>query len=203
MTSLDTSSAPSSFAVPSSRVTLNEDVLRVICQIIRCSKEDRTDKSNSYRDRLRNAALAFRAMKDPALDALWHTLPSLVPLFALHPCVALEDNEFVLRPTNVDDWDIFDRYAIRVRCLTTLERDPLNRQISPYVAEFLSRLRPYQALLPALKELHLPKINKDFDGRTRMPVISNNLHTLEFNAVHNKSFVTTLLCYLADTGPGK
>ncbi|PPQ66564.1 hypothetical protein CVT24_007129 [Panaeolus cyanescens] len=184
---------------------VNDDVLRLICLFIRTDdgKDERLGASNSinsYRDRLMKSAQAFRALKEPALDALWHTLPSFVPLFSLHPNVVLENGQYVINPTKKIHWGNFDQYALRVKCML-LDKVPPSPEISPYVAEFLTRLRPGQVLLPALKSLHLYRISEKFDGSTLLPVISGSLDTVEVNAVHNKTFVTTLLCYIGQFAP--
>jgi len=73
----------------------NGDVLSQIVSFLVPDLAGTRDSLKASRKELLNVALACSSFKDPALDALWRSLESLVPLVRLISGVALVDQKYV------------------------------------------------------------------------------------------------------------
>ncbi|KAG2129739.1 hypothetical protein DEU56DRAFT_816489 [Suillus clintonianus] len=74
------------------------------------------------RGSLPGLALTCRKFERPALDALWRNLPSLEPIIVsclpTHTWGSPPGERILLKPIDKKAWDIFDKYAPRVRSIT-------------------------------------------------------------------------------------
>lgn len=102
------------------------------------------------------ACLVCRRWNSAALDELWRSLPSLVPLFGvLGPLVDTEtgrdlDADYVL---TAQSWDLFKSYAARVRRLTYDDDDEYGAVISTGLIIQAIAVHP-GGILPNLRAVH-------------------------------------------------
>ncbi|KII83691.1 hypothetical protein PLICRDRAFT_32701 [Plicaturopsis crispa FD-325 SS-3] len=111
-------------------------------------------------------ARTCHALRDPALDALWHTLPSLAPLVRTLPADLWEEREaaedeygntnreiVLLRLVEESDWARFAVYAPRVRALNYCDNSRWGGR-----AVFLDAGTTAALYTSAPKHLHLPNL---------------------------------------------
>ncbi|KIO26781.1 hypothetical protein M407DRAFT_234238 [Tulasnella calospora MUT 4182] len=99
------------------------------------------------------AALVCRHWCNIALDELWRSLPSLLPLFKVLGPLVDEESGQDLHPDlviNAQSWDVFKSYATRVRCLT-YEDDDTDMAISTELIMRALVAHPHRGILPNLQ----------------------------------------------------
>ncbi|KAF9048701.1 hypothetical protein BJ165DRAFT_1402583 [Panaeolus papilionaceus] len=180
--------------LPSTQVGSIEDILSSICQnFIHDTFEIHDAQQRQNRTTLLRATQAFRMMLEPALNALWHTIPSIEPLIRLLDCVTLEGNEYRLSCSHVD-WTRFDHHARRVRSVHIPDRSiyaPVERERVPAsLIHFLDRTR--QPLIsPGVISLYIP--SGGCAHNAALPFISSSLKTLKIGTKHHLSFFLILM----------
>jgi len=161
------------------------EIARMICSHLRQMAqlhEMRTDDSSDFvqvRRTLAGLARTCRALKEPALDALWWDLDSLYPLLTCLPVEVqrwsdgsiVRDlfpvNELVLigdqhlnRPLALSDFTIFQGYAKRVRMLGYRQRNRfMNADLLRLITSFPCTLG--SAILPNLRLLSWPEDSEE------------------------------------------
>ncbi|KAF9041382.1 hypothetical protein BJ165DRAFT_1488635 [Panaeolus papilionaceus] len=63
----------------------NRDVLTAIFDFLQVTSDMKSEERSETRKALIAAAKSCNAFSEPALDVLWHTLPSMLPLLRLLP----------------------------------------------------------------------------------------------------------------------
>ncbi|KDQ50480.1 hypothetical protein JAAARDRAFT_63100 [Jaapia argillacea MUCL 33604] len=131
------------------------------------------DDTRRWRHIIANIASSCRALSDPAIDVLWHTMDDLQPLLALIPGVQIDrdpDEPFtyfdIIEPIQPSAWQRFDTYAKRVRVLEY--KRPGNVFFNLFAD--LGRYRP-GPLLPNLRQL-------SWDDEASCPIGSELGHIL-------------------------
>jgi len=159
--------------MPPHEALVNADVLDYVFGHFTVDPETR--EAVQIRSYLRWAALSCRAFSRPALNALWRTLDSLLPLLKLLPSLKLVDHVYVVRGTiQEDDWTRFDSYARRVKEFV-YHRDRISVDPSVYFYIAQSRTSP---MLPTLYRF------RSSSSAPSIPDIllflSSSLHRVEF-----------------------
>ncbi|RDB17292.1 hypothetical protein Hypma_001930 [Hypsizygus marmoreus] len=104
--------------------------------------------THDTRTNLLTAALTCKALRDPALDVIWESMDTLVPLLKLLPPIRLINGLYVFNEVLQDDHGHrFDLHAARVKQFT-LGSDAVAPSTYVQLAQF--RSRP----LPALRRLY-------------------------------------------------
>ncbi|KAH0588343.1 hypothetical protein H2248_004203 [Termitomyces sp. 'cryptogamus'] len=129
---------------PFGTASLNYDVVANVFKMIEHIPPSRESKQVLFR-----AALTCKAFQDPALDALWRSMDTIVPLLRLLPTIQQVDGIYTIYG-DIDDQDMmrFNLYARRIRTLT-LDRNSRDKQVAPFIFTALP-------LLPALQHLICP-----------------------------------------------
>ncbi|KAH6901966.1 hypothetical protein BKA70DRAFT_1405301 [Coprinopsis sp. MPI-PUGE-AT-0042] len=101
---------------PREDVLSNEDLLDIIFGYVRGGAQyDNVDTDNP-KQCLLHLALTCKTFLESALNALWHTLPALLPLFKVLPSLALVDEIYRLDSVITDEaWARICYYGKRVR----------------------------------------------------------------------------------------
>ncbi|PPQ98757.1 hypothetical protein CVT24_003454 [Panaeolus cyanescens] len=167
-----------------------QDILGCICDHIRFQERDDPQTRSQARKSLLQTALSFRAMREPATNSLWHTLPSVTPLLRLLPFVSYNTGEYKFVPGDINNWERFDHHAKLVRAVL-LENDPTRRPISPILISYLSNIRK-TPLLPTLHTLHIPA-GVDFNHSAIFSIISPSLKVLKISTTYTIDFSIALL----------
>ncbi|EJF63283.1 hypothetical protein DICSQDRAFT_153845 [Dichomitus squalens LYAD-421 SS1] len=132
-----------------------------ICEIARSICAFLNDESEPERPSLAALARTCKGLHEPAMEALWAVLDSLVPLLQCLPwdCGGVKDTVVTLtNRATVEEWATFFKYASYVRTLSdTLDaedcRDRL-RSVEPSVIQSIcAAVPPGQTLLPGLRKL--------------------------------------------------
>ncbi|KAH6901936.1 hypothetical protein BKA70DRAFT_1196620 [Coprinopsis sp. MPI-PUGE-AT-0042] len=138
---------------PRKDVLSDEDLLDMIFDR---SAPQNSDSSTGYKPRrqLLNLALTSKMLVEPALNALWHSLPTLVPLIRLIRGKTLLDETYCLRSAPApDNWAQLLAYGNCVRVLT------FNSSPAPSpphkVSPFLYQVVSLQSRLPRVKEIYV------------------------------------------------
>ncbi|KAF8153360.1 hypothetical protein B0H34DRAFT_677500 [Crassisporium funariophilum] len=157
-------------------------------------------EANERSDRraLLNVAQTCTTFMEPALDALWKILPSLLPLLLLLPSFNLVDDVYMLGGFADGDWERFDVHARRVR---NIYMKPLRSPISPEVYLLIQRMRDF-AVLPALQELCIPD-NSSLPLSSAFLLPREHLKTLELNnsAICTPQFIYQFIPFISDISP--
>ncbi|KAJ7631206.1 hypothetical protein FB45DRAFT_979296 [Roridomyces roridus] len=99
-------------------------------------------------------ARTCRAWKEPALDALWRELDSLVPIIGLFPSHLLKKTRRpglgLTTPPAEGDWDAILKYANRI---TKITYDEISNNVSASIFPVLEENRPRKYILPNLRHL--------------------------------------------------
>ncbi|KAH7929967.1 hypothetical protein BV22DRAFT_1116525 [Leucogyrophana mollusca] len=116
----------------------------------------RTIITNTTQDgTLASLARTCKAFKDPALDVLYAELSSLYPLVKCMPQDLWEDEADCLsfvRPMKTSDWDVFRRYARRVRSFNHSHTFD-SKTVTVSVFQALSMHPTLSSLVPNLRQL--------------------------------------------------
>ncbi|KAF9036174.1 hypothetical protein BJ165DRAFT_1408962 [Panaeolus papilionaceus] len=178
-----------------------QDILTCICQHLRFYIDDPPDIRSEARVSLLSAALSFRTMREPALNALWHTLPSITPLLSLLPFVSYNSGEYRF-VTGKIAWTRLEHHAIRVRAVV-LENDPQERSISSTLLSYLDNTHK-KPLLPGIHTFQIP-FGVDFNKSSVFSMISSDsLKVLKISTSSDSDteFSVSLLHYAQAMCPG-
>ncbi|TFK22416.1 hypothetical protein FA15DRAFT_596157 [Coprinopsis marcescibilis] len=138
----------------SNDVLSNEDLMNVVFGYL---LED-VDFPPLYRSRrqLLWVALTCKSFLEPALDALWTSLPGLPPLLKLIPNLSLAGDTYVIGNSNNDrKWDKVQAYGRRVRSIVIEHKSQPPQTVSPFAYQVISMCAGSEAtnLFPNLKTL--------------------------------------------------
>ncbi|KAF8079351.1 hypothetical protein FPV67DRAFT_1776357 [Lyophyllum atratum] len=138
-----TDSRPSPVPITS----MNFDTLTKICEFLDAGTDGSQVDIKMSKNHLLCTALVCKTFLDPALDSLWRSMDSIVPLLRLLPTLEVIDDVYLLRG-KVEDEDMsrFRSYAQRIRIYS------LDTRIQPAIAPF-TLTQFTLPLLPALRHL--------------------------------------------------
>ncbi|KAG8987570.1 hypothetical protein FRB90_003270, partial [Tulasnella sp. 427] len=125
-------------------------------------------------------ACVCRAWAAPALDFVWHTLDSVVPLLELvgyHGCNwwYTRENEYLYEALSSTDWGRFASYASRIRTITNRE------DIHPKTVSAIAMTHPSgRILVPNLRKLVWAFGDERYTTNI-IPFLSRNLEELEMD----------------------
>ncbi|KAG6860424.1 hypothetical protein C0995_011329 [Termitomyces sp. Mi166 len=105
-----------------------------------------SDNNHDTRKNLLNAALVCKAFLEPALDSLWESMTTLLPLLKLLPTVERINNVYVISSDVLDDhWALLDFYGHRIKHYTLSEpsttTNATNQLIRLRISPILPNLR--------------------------------------------------------------
>ncbi|CAA7263387.1 unnamed protein product [Cyclocybe aegerita] len=179
-------------------VLQNVDLLSIVFNYLSADRIKSDQDALETRKGLRSAALVCKDFVEPALDCLWHILPSLMPLLKLLPSFGLIDGVYMLEDVEEGDWERYDIHARRVRILD-LKPDQVSS--SPFVYPRIMRHRK-GPLLPALRELRIPD-NTSIDLTLAFIVTTPDLKVVEIknSAMKDAKFSYPFLTSLSSEHP--
>ncbi|KAF8153364.1 hypothetical protein B0H34DRAFT_723246 [Crassisporium funariophilum] len=191
----DLTSTSATVSDPRMDVLSNPDIMSLIFDHL---AGDQSLIDSTPRSSLLNVIKTCTIFMEPALDTLWKTLPSLLPLLLLLPSFILVDNVYMLEDVVDSDWERFDVHARRVR---TIYMEPLPSSISQDVYLQIQRIRSTH-LLPALRELRIPD-NSSIHLSSTFLLPTEHLKMIELNnnAISNSQFIRQFLPSLSVTSP--
>ncbi|RDB17299.1 hypothetical protein Hypma_001919 [Hypsizygus marmoreus] len=143
---------------PTHPALTNFDILKIVFQHFKAGPD--SDESRASRHDLYQAAQTCRSFLDPALDSLWMSMDTLLPLLRLLPALELLGRAYVLCGSiSNHDVDRLNWYARRIKSFhLKIQSTP---DISPLtyiqLAQSLTRSIP---LLPSLRTLHAPSVSQ-------------------------------------------
>ncbi|KAJ6500310.1 hypothetical protein DFH09DRAFT_1375887 [Mycena vulgaris] len=121
------------------------------CQILQHTS-DRTSSGLSPTD-LVNVALTWSAFREPALDSLWRSLTSFIPLLKLIPGLTAVNGLYtLLGPLPPSDFARFDYHGARVRCMKFTNPEDLLVDTSVFIRIAQEHRGP---MLPLLQQLRI------------------------------------------------
>ncbi|PPR00793.1 hypothetical protein CVT24_000758 [Panaeolus cyanescens] len=179
------------------------DLLSMICEHLCYNMDDDASVKRKARKDLLSAATAFWNMSEPALNALWRSLPSVVPLIRLLPFVTFNESCYKLaqsQESSLGNWTRFDHYARRVRCLW-FESPQECDGVSPFLLSYIARAHKVP-LLPGLTSIYTSKSSTQ-DQNSFFTVLSPSLRMVELQYEEGQStdFVVTSIALLQDVCP--
>jgi len=205
---------------PRNRATeafMNEDVLQLIFEHFDLQPGSCT--AAQTRKDLLSAAKTCKVFVEPALNLLWHILPSFLPLLLLLPSAEITNNYFASpKPSSyvpvayllidlikfadnlpINNWERFEIHARRVRTLY-MESSRVIVPATTYLC--ICGLRD-SCMLPGLTEIYIPD-NTSLDLSPIMfLVFGAPLNVVELNnsAISDRSFLMPFLTLLALKSP--
>ncbi|KAJ6609528.1 hypothetical protein B0H10DRAFT_1954535 [Mycena sp. CBHHK59/15] len=179
-------------AVPTSSLLKCLDNLDILCEIVRYGHGEAANAQPGD-SALPQLALVCRAFCEPALDALWRSMGSLLPLLKLLPSFQEVNGVYVLLgPLQAEDWVRFDFYAKKVRAMKYTGITDI--VIDPFVYVRIARYHP-APMLPELRQLNYSSPSQS--GPEIMLFTAPSLHRLEI-ASENDEFGPTFTMLLSD-----
>ncbi|KAH6901946.1 hypothetical protein BKA70DRAFT_1405286 [Coprinopsis sp. MPI-PUGE-AT-0042] len=195
---------------PRKGVLSDEDLLDMIFGFIQAdidrSATLTSDNSTGYKPRrqLLNLALTCKALLEPALNALWYLLPTLVPLIRLIQRKSCFDETYCLRSVpDAANWAQIMSYGNRVRVLTFNSSPPFP---PPHkVSSFLYQVVCLESRLPRLKEIYVT-CGSQTDYDAVLASITSTLIKVDVvdvtDVLRDAQFVQHLLASLSRHSPG-
>ncbi|KAJ6570409.1 hypothetical protein B0H10DRAFT_2107939 [Mycena sp. CBHHK59/15] len=177
-------------AVPTSSLLKCLDNLDILCEIVRYGHGEAANAQPGD-SALPRLALVCRAFCEPALDALWRSMGSLLPLLKLLPSFQEVKGVYVLLgPLQAEDWVRFDFYAKKVRAMKYTGITDII--IDPCVYLRIVRYHP-APILPQLHQLYLYNHHRSPSGPEillfiALPfiiLISDHIANLDLNRPHS------------------
>ncbi|KIJ13238.1 hypothetical protein PAXINDRAFT_170688 [Paxillus involutus ATCC 200175] len=189
------------------RCFLVPELVRMICTQLQLMAFERGIEEGEqepamkeYKRTLYRLAITCQAFKETALDILWSDIDSLQPLLRCLPVTVDTRTGYIAinRPLGNPDFEIFQKYACRVRSVSCHSRN-VQRGLVRMLCNF--PCTPGTTLLPNLKDLVWFDDNEEIFPYFRF-LIPPTLHHLNFSGAawpHSKlSFISFLHQYLPD-----
>ncbi|KAF9461807.1 hypothetical protein BDZ94DRAFT_1237426 [Collybia nuda] len=124
--------------------------------------DDNLEFESTRKEQLLWAGMTCRTFLNPALDVLWRSMHSIMPLLKVLPSFQLTNgSSYVLRGIKNEHWARYSYYARRVREMVfDPEEDDEFNMIANHTILRLAHLLP-GPMLPSLRRYHAPKVDAD------------------------------------------